>query len=333
MKRVTIREVAQRAGVSAATVSRVLSNHAAISEETKALVRETCREMNYVPDMAARGLSGHSTHTIGVILPDISNPYFSGMYTAIEQRASELGYRVLLSNTLHDPRREQSAIDQILSHQVDGIMISAYSPQTQEQQAPLIGTHPCVYLGSNHGPACSYVEVDNERGAYEATQYLVHLGHRKIVFLGGRTSSRTLEQRLKGYRRSLLEHGLPPQEITAPDDVGGLRHWCYQRAKALLWGGALPDAIIAYSDIFAMRVLEAAGEYGLHAPEDFSILGFDDIAFGCLPQIRLTTVSQKKIHSGRLAVERLVEQMQGSRQRSADVLLPELIIRGTCRKI
>lgn len=333
MKRVTIRDVAALAGVSRSTVSRVLNDHPSIGAHTRKAVRDACKALNYVPDINARGLAGQKTHTIGVIVPDISNPYFSALCTAVEACAAEKGYRVMLTNTLHDPAYELDAVGQMYAQRVDGMVVSAVSPQSQKRHAPLLGDIPCVYLGSNHGPDCSYVEVDNERGTYEATQYLYRLGHRNIVFLGGRKGSRTLEQRLAGYRRSILRNGLTAYEYIAEEEDGPAAVWCYEQACKLFRAGAVPDAFIAYSDRRAIQILDAAEACGLRVPEDFSLVGFDDIAFGGLPQMMLTSVSQRSEQAGRLAVERLLEKIGGDVRRTADILEPELMIRGTCRKI
>lgn len=335
MKKITARDVAALAGVSPATVSRALNDHPAISAKTKEAVRKACEALQYVPDLTARSLTGHRTNTIGVIIPDISNPYYSALCTAIERHAAGQGYRVMLSNTLHDPERELAAIDQMLSQQVDGLIISAYSPRSQSLHQGLVKSTPCLYVGSNHGPDCSYIEIDNESGAYEATQFLYHLGHRNMMFFGGRSGSRTLEQRLMGYRRSMRANHLPPKEVFAPDTVVGLRRWCREKASALLGENRFPGAILAYSDMMAMEVLDAAEAYGLSAPQDFSIIGFDNIILAQLPQIHLTTVTQCKSRVGRLAVERLLQRIEsgGSAPRTTDVFQPELIPRSTCRKI
>lgn len=332
MKRVTVRDIAAVAGVSSSTVSRALNDHPAISPQTKQAVRDACKVLNYVPDLTAKGLSGHETNTIGIVVPDISNPYFSALCTAMEGRAAEAGYRAILINTLHDPAYELDAIDQLLSHKVDGMLITACSPDSQSGHGALLGNTPCVYLGSNHGPCCSYVETDNARGAYEAAQYLHLLGHRRILFLGGRRGSRTLEQRLAGYRHSMALNGLPCREITWTGEESGLLEWCGQQAEDLFRSGERPDAILAYSDMAAVRVLEAAEACGLQVPEDFSLVGFDNITFGGLPQIGLTTVSQRKFQAGRLAVDRLLEKIRGRDAATEDILRPELIIRATCRK-
>lgn len=332
MKRITVRDVAALAGVSSSTVSRALNDHPSISPETKKAVRDACGALNYVPDITAKGLSGHDTHTIGVIIPDISNPYFSALCMAVETCAAERNYRVILTNTLHDPAYELDAVDQMLSQRVDGMLISACSPQSQEAHAAMLRDTPCVYMGSNHGPNCSYVETDNERGAYEATQYLHLLGHRRILFLGGKQGSRTLEQRLRGYRRSMALNGLCTQEIVLHGPESGIRQWCGEQALSIFQSGDLPDAFIAYSDILATRVLDAAEMCGFHAPEDFSIVGFDNITFSSLPQIGLTSVSHRKFSMGRLAVKRLLEKINGDSAQTADILETELLIRSTCRK-
>ena len=282
-----------------------MNDHPAITQKTKKAVRDACEALSYVPDITAKGLAGQETHTIGIIVPDISNPYFSALCTAMEGRAAEAGYRAILINTLHDPAYELEAIDQLLSHRVDGMLITASSPDSQRKHGALLGDVPCVYLGSNHGPDCSYVEADNARGAYEAAQYLHLLGHREIAFLGGRQGTRTLEQRLAGYRRSMTLNGRPCREITWAGEESGLLQWCGEQAEELFRSGERPDAVLA---------------------------GFDNISFGGLPQMELTTVSQKKFRAGRLAVDRLLKKTGGENIQTRDVLQPELIIRSTCRK-
>ena len=330
-KRATIKDVAALAGVSAATVSRALDDRPEISSETKERVRSACAQLGYVPNAAARGLAGHATHTIGLVLPDISNPYFSGMATAIEETAAAHGCRVFLSNSLRKEDRELRAIENLVARQVDGILVNPVSPESQLRHREVLGGLPCVYLGANHDESPSYVMADNETGAYAAARYLIRLGHRDILFLGGRTTSRTREQRIRGFRRALAEAGLEGRELPAPPNVTLLRQWSYETALELL-KGPLPDAIFAYSDMTALKVLEAAEERGVRIPEDLSMVGYDNIAFGALHRIHLTTVSQHKYQQGQIAVERLLEKINGSRAHTEDILEPELIIRSTCVK-
>ena len=330
-KRATIKDVAALAGVSAATVSRALDDRPEISSETKERVRLACAQLGYVPNAAARGLAGHATHTIGLVLPDISNPYFSGMATAIEETAAAHGCRVFLSNSLRKEDRELRAIENLVARQVDGILVNPVSPESQLRHREVLGGLPCVYLGANHDESPSYVRADNETGAYAAARYLIRLGHRDILFLGGRTTSRTREQRIRGFRRALAEAGLEGRELPAPPNVTLMRQWSYETALELL-KGPLPDAIFAYSDMTALKVLEAAEERGVRIPEDLSMVGYDNIAFGALHRIHLTTVSQHKYQQGQIAVERLLEKINGSRAHTEDILEPELIIRSTCVK-
>ena len=173
--------------------------------------------------------------------------------------------------------------------------------------------------------------ADNVAGAYAAARYLIRLGHRDILFLGGRTTSRTREHRICGFRRALAEAGLEGRELPAPPNVTLMRQWSYETALELL-KGPLPDAIFAYSDMTALKVLEAAEERGVRIPEDLSMVGYDNIAFGALHRIHLTTVSQHKYQQGQIAVERLLEKINGSRAHTEDILEPELIIRSTCVK-
>lgn len=330
-KRVTIKDVAALAGVSFATVSRALDDRQEISRETKEKVRAACAQLGYVPNVAAKGLTGQATHTIGVVVPDISNPFFAGLATAVEQRAAEAGYRVLLSNSMRSEEQEVMGIENFLSRQVDGILISAISPDSQARHQELLGSVPCVYLGVNHGEDCSYVMADIELGAYEAGRYLVGLGHRDILFFGGRPQSMTRSLRLRGCRRALSEEGLEGRDLAAPDAGGLMRDWSYRKAKELFSEGDLPDAIFAFSDITALKIMEAAEDCGVRIPEDVSLLGYDNISFSALPRIDLTTVSQQKHRLGQLAVERLLEQIGGSKEHTVDILQTKLIIRSTCK--
>ena len=332
-RRATIKDVAALAGVSFATVSRVLDDHPDISRETKERVRAACAQLGYVPNSAARELAGQATHTIGVIVPDISNPYFSDMATAIEQAAAQQGYRMLLSNSMRDAQQERQAIDGFLSRRIAGILISPLFPESHQTHRAILGDLPCVYVGINHDGQSSYVAGDNRAGAYRATRYLLELGHKNLVFLGGRERSLTREQRSAGFRQALQEAGLSGQEFfMAQDQVDSGRRWGYDIALRLFQQGPLPDAVLAFSDIIALRVMEAAEACGVRIPQDLSLVGYDNISFSALPRIHLTTVSQKKRRQGRIAVAQLLAQIRGDRRPTAHLVQPELIVRSTCMK-
>ena len=212
----------------------------------------------------------------------------------------------------------------------DGVLISPLSRESQAKHADLLEGTPCVYLGVNHGEKCSYVMADNEAGAAIAVRYLLQLGHRDLVFLGGRADSLTRVQRVRGFRRALREHGLSGRVLPAPPDTRELRQWAYEQALALFGERTLPHAVLAFSDLTALRILEAAEERGIRVPEDLSLVGYDNVSYAAIPRIHLTTVSQHKFQQGRIAVERLLCQIQGDRRPTADLLQPELVVRSTC---
>ena len=331
MKRITIKDVAAQAGVSFATVSRVLDDHPDISQETKERVRAVCTELGYVPNAAAKSLTGQATHAIGLVVPDISNPYFAGIASAVEETAAAHGYRVFLSNSMRSSDLEYQAIDNFMARQVDGLLISATSPQSQARHKELLGPLPCVYFGVNHDENCSYVMSDNETGTYKATQYLISLGHRDILFLGGRPTSRTREHRAKGFYRAMEEAGLQGRDLAAHSGQKFMRQWTLEQSMSIL-AAPLPDAIIAFSDTVALKVMEAAEIRGLKIPKDFSLIGYDNISLSALPRVDLTTVSQHKFRQGIIATERLLEKIDGNTEKTVDLLDSELKIRSTCAK-
>ncbi len=329
VKRVTLKDVAARAGVSFSTVSRALNDRPEISTETKAQVRAACRELGYIPNIAARSLVSRRTRTIGLLVPDISNDYFAGAALAIEEAARENGYRVLLCNSLRDSAREAEAVDALLSQQVEGLIVAPVSAASADSLQDSLHSLPHVYLGNNHGDDCSYVVIDNKRGAYEATRYLLCLGHRNILYLGGRQGSLTRQFRVSGFYKAMEEvpgaHAQQKIECDCAQET-------YRMIRALLGRRELPDAVFAYSDRIALQVLQAADECGVDIPKQLSLVGFDNISYASLPRINLTTVSQHKRQVGRTAVLRLFEQIQGKVGRTVDILQPELIIRGTCHR-
>lgn len=332
MKRVTIRDVAREAGVSPSTVSRALKGHTLISEETKEAVRRACIRLRYVPDLTAQSLAGRQTRSIGVILPDIRNPFYAALFTVIEESAAENGYSVLLINTRYDPDRELDAVDRMLAQQVDGVLLASVSPEAQRRYTSLFSSTPIVCIGNNHVGDCSFVEADNTQGAWEAVRYLRHLGHQRVAFFGGGRASRTLELRLNGYHSAMAQGGEPIVCALAPHS-SDLRAWYRQQALDLFQQKDPPTAVLAYSDEIAMELLDVLAELEMEVPRDLSLIGFDNADFASLPYISLTTVSQKKYRMGRLATQRLLEKIGGDQRQTSDILQPELMIRSSCRRI
>jgi LacI family transcriptional regulator len=190
---------------------------------------------------------------------------------------------------------------------------------------------PCVFLGSNHDGACSFVTVDNELGAYEGVRYLNCLGNRRIVYLGGRSDSMTSKERTAGFWRAVQELGLDGQEYPCPPEFSD-NDRTDQLIRQFFRESDLPDAIFAYSDRFAFSVMQEAEARHIRIPEDVSLLGFDNVYFSSLPRIQLTTISHHKKELGRLTAARMLARLAGDTEEFHDVLRPELIIRSTCGK-
>ena len=332
MKRVTIKDVAERAGVSYGTVSRALSDHPEISEATKRRIRDLCEEMGYVPNMAARGLVKQSTQVIGLIVPDVSNPFFSEIALEIEMTARAKGYHILVCNTTRSTEWEYEAAEQLLRQQIDGLIISPVTPESMTRVQELCGSLPLVCMGDNHNGGCTYVSNDNVRGGYIGGRYLTQLGHRQIAFIGGRTTSNTNRLRTEGFRRAMAEAGCEGIVVECPPEMDDNRRY-NELARQFLADRPPVTAIFSYSDRFALGVMQAAGELGLRIPEDLSLLGYDNIAYASLPRINLTSISHHKRTLGRMAVNRLIARIEGDTAEYHDILEPELIIRGTCRGI
>lgn len=330
-KRTTIKDVAALAGVSCATVSRTLCDRPEISPETKAKVRAACAQLGYVPNAAAKGLTGQFTHTLGVIVTDISSPNYYGMATAIEETAAAHGYRVLLSNSMRDPELEIQAIENFMSRHVDGLLIYSISSDLQARHQEIMGNLPCVYLGVDHSDDCSYVMADNETGGYIGTKYLLELGHRDILFAGGRPASRTRALRIRGFQRAMEEAGLTGRIVTTQSKMAFMREWTTEEALEIL-SDPLPDAVFAFCDFVALKLMEACRLRGIRIPEDLSLIGFDNIDLAALPRVDLTTVSQKRHQQGVLATLHLLDKIGGKEEHIQDLIEPELIIRSTCAK-
>ena len=230
MRRVTIRDVTQRAGVSSSTVSRVLNDSASISQRTRQAVQEACQALHYVPDITARGLSGHKTHTIGIIVPDISNPYFSALCTAAEAGASARGYRAILCNTLYEPVNELDAIERMLSQRVDGLLVAA--PERDDGRRIVIdGTSPilsCTLREDHYGVLTEVLVIDKTRNTTYTVrnQDMIDRGGqcRRVLYTPGQstwaamryTGAYQIEKSRKGERTVTIQ--LPGNFLAFPGE-------------------------------------------------------------------------------------------------------------------
>lgn len=310
--KVTIKDIARLAGVSTATVSMVLNHKAShISEGTRERIWKIANENNYVPNLLARSLVTRKTKTLGLVMPDITNPFFPEISRGAEDKAAEAEYSIILCNTDDNPRKEEKYVRMMLEKMVDGIIFTDSAnrkPIMAEIRAKNI---PVVMMGREGGPDDRHgrVFVDNYKGALDATQHLIERGYRKIAMISGNTMYNTAQERLEGYRKALHNAGLPYVEERALE--GTFRQeWGFGGASWLL-GQKIPfDAVFCGNDMIAIGAMKAFKQYGLSIPGDVAVVGYDDVYMARMVDPELTTVSQPMYDIGYTACDMLLRMIE-----------------------
>jgi LacI family transcriptional regulator len=329
-----MKQVAQRAGVSVSSVSHVLNDTRYVSPDAKTRIEEAMRELSYVPSAVARSLKHHVTHTLGIMIPNNSNPYFAEIIRCIEGRCFAAGYNVVLCNSDDDPRKQSVYLRVLMEKRVDGLIVMSSGDSADLPELIRGANIPLVLVDrATASTECDIVSVDHEAGGYLATRHLLELGHRRIACIAGPENLASGRLREAGWRRALLEAGLAPQDGLLQcghfTSAGGL-----QAMEALLTQPQPPSAVFACNDLMAIGALCAAHTRGLRIPEDVSVIGFDDIELSAFMSPPLTTVAQPKQQIGALTVELLFERLHHSRSEPCSRLLqPALIERGSCAPI
>jgi len=308
----TIRDVAERAEVSVATVSHVINETRPVSDELRLRVLAAMQALDYQPNALARGLRRRRTSTLGLIIPDTNNPYFAEVARGIEQAAFERDYSVILCHSDYSPERELQYVDVLRAERAAGVI---WIPATEccEAAERLVEYGMPLVILDRHAPdvQCPSVVADNFRGGYFATQHLIQLGHRRIGCIARPVGLSHSQERILGYQAALSDYGLPVDEILIAK--GGFRLEDGRRVTfQLLDLVPPPTAIFAYNDIMAIGALRAAHERGLCVPDDFSIVGFDDIPQAAFTCPALTTVSQPKLDMGRRGAKLLLDLIDGT---------------------
>ncbi|MGC8787476.1 MAG: LacI family DNA-binding transcriptional regulator [Anaerolineae bacterium] len=328
----TMKDVAQAAGVSVTTVSHVINETRYVSEELRERVLKAMEELNYHPNTLARSLRQGISHTIGLIVPDNSNPFFADVARAVETRGFEAGYSTILCNSDGQLEKELAYVNVLLAKQVDGVIFIAASSQSEhimlltEEQVPVV-------IADRQMPDAEVdvVLVDNYRGGYLATEYLISLGHHRIGCITGPSDTTPSADRVRGYKHALTSAGLPVDEDLIVR--GDFRYASgISGAQKLLDLEKPPTAIFACNDVMAMAAMAAIREKGLSIPDDISIIGFDDIPQASFTSPPLTTVAQPIQDIGRIATDLLIERMSGSASLPSRrvVLDVKLVVRGSC---
>ncbi|CAN7493343.1 LacI family DNA-binding transcriptional regulator [Variovorax paradoxus] len=329
----TIKDVALRAGVSVTTVSHVVNDTRHVSAKGRERVEEAIRELGYVPNAMARSLKSNTTSTLGMLIPNSSNPYFAEIVRIVEDRCFGAGYTLVLCNTDDEPRRQSVYLQVLAERRIDGlIVVSTGAGDDDSLVTQLHGLRiPTVLVDREIAdPACDLVETAHMQGGLLAVRHLLSLGHKRIACIGGPVGVMPSEQRIEGWRMALAEAGTAPNADALLWRGGFTSQGGYEAMHAILRTEEAPSAVFVCNDLMAIGALRAAHESGVRVPDELSIVGFDDIELSAYTSPPLTTVAQPKERIGALAVDMLLERVGGKRRDARKVVLqPELRVRAS----
>ncbi len=327
----TIRDVAREAGVSVATVSRVLNGSAPVREDTDRQVRTAAQRLNYWPNGAARSLITNRTHTIGVLLPDLHGEFFSEVIRGIDLASRRYGLHLLVSSS-HAATDELVAALRTMRGRIDGLMVMApevAGPRLVRECA--LGA-PTVLLNPGRAvKGCDSISIANFEGAHEIVRHLIALGHRRIAVVRGPEGNTDADQRVAGYRAALAESGVSiPHEYELPGDFHEPSG--YEAGRRILALRRRPTAIFVTNDRMAVGVLGALGDAGVSVPGDIALAGFDDIEVSQYLNPPLTTVHVDAFRLGERAFERLMQRIDPDQDHgdAHEILPTTLVVRASC---
>jgi LacI family transcriptional regulator len=307
----TMKQVAERAGVSTSTVSHVINNTRTVSADVRERVLAIIAETRYIPSAVARSLKNDRTHTIGMMVPNSSNPYFAELIQGIEDAAFKLSYNIILCNAYDDPRKQAAYLRVLLEKRIDGLILVASGADAALAELLRTSSVPMVLVDREvAGVEADFIESNHEDGGYLATRYLIGLGHQQIGCVSGPEELQPSRDRVAGYRRALHEAGLRfrPHYLVHSDftSEGG-----FNAFGKLLGLSTPPTAIFASNDLMAIGGICAAAEAKVRVPADLSVIGYDDIALASYSTPRLTTMAQPKYDMGQMITHMLLERIAG----------------------
>jgi LacI family transcriptional regulator len=331
-KRVSLSDVARQAKVSRATASLVLRESPLVAESTRRRVIESQEKLRYVYNRAAASLRTRRTYTIGLVINDISNPFYGEFAVGVEQGLSGTEYSFFLSNTSDDLGQQERVVRRLREYGVDGLLVTPAIGTKRSSRSLFSDAWPPVVLTIRYirGAQVDYVGVNNAIGAEMAVNHLIEHGHRRIAYLGGSDTSSSRRDRFKGYSRALRKHGIPIDESlsvpSAPSRQGG-----HAGIRRLLSLSNPPTAVFCYNDVVAGGAILDLWAAGFTPGRDVAIVGFDDIADAAMWRPSLTTISVPPTRIGRLAAHCLMERIQHPGQKAQRTeIIPELVVRASC---
>lgn len=330
----TIKDVAQKANVSIATVSRVLNNLTGYSDKTKQKVNQAIKELGYQPNAIARGLINKRTQTIGVMFPKVSSAFSSDLLHGIDEYAHDSNYSVVVCNTDNDGKRTMKYLQLLREKQVDGIIFSSEVLNKEYYEVLESMKIPVVLVSSKTDFAkVPYVKVDDYQAVYDAIQFLIAKGHRKIAMISGTKGDPIAgTPRVQGYRKALEASGIAfDSSLLVYGDFsfesGG------RAMEAILRKAGEATAVFAASDEMAIGALSAALKHGLNVPEDISIMGYDDLKPAQMVTPPLTTVRQPLYEMGKIASEKLIRMIETGEIAANKIIAHSIVERQTVRTL
>lgn len=309
MKRVTLRDIAELTGFSINTVSRALNNKEEVHTQTRVKILAAAHKLGYRPNRLAKGLRSNKTGTIGVVVTDVANPFFSALVKGIARAARDLDYSIILQDSDEDYAGEEEAIQVLLAEQVDGILITPVQSQQQTIQRLAESLFPFVLVGRYFEELdTNYVIPDDYQGGFMATEHLIQMGYRRIAMVNGPLHISSSRERFQGFSDALKKHDVPLDDSLVVN--GALtEEEGITLSRSILNDGNRPSAIVCYSDFVAFGVMKAIREIGLSIPDDIAVVGFDDVRMSSCLEVPLTTIRSPKEELGRQAMQLLVDKL------------------------
>lgn len=328
---VTIMDVARESGVSYSTVSRVLNGFEFVKEDTRERVLEAAKKLGYIANLQARSLAGGRSNIIGLLVPGLDNSYLGEITRGIDEELARSNYNLMLYTTHRQHGKEAIYAQAIANGLTDGLilivpLVGTYLDALREQNFPYV-------LVDQYEPQSAVVDATNWQGAYDATRYLIELGHTHIGFITGLMDLTSGVDRLEGFKAALRDFDLPYRaELVIEGDF--FYPSGYEATKQLLKLPERPTAIFASNDLSAFGAMDAIREAGLAIPDNISVIGFDDIPQAVMTHPKLTTIRQPLDQIGRVAVQLLLEQLEHPERAPRRVTLAtRLVVRDSCRAL
>lgn len=328
-KRTTLAHIAEAAGVSLMTVSRAINSKTGVSDNLRQTILSLAEEMGYRPNLIARGLATSLTASIGLVVPDNTNPFFAQIARGVEDAAYENGYSIFLMNSNEEPARERAALDSLWEKDIDGVILCSSRIPLQELEEQIQRFPAMVVLNRDSlspQPNLIVVNVNDQRGAQLAIQHFLAIGRNKIAYIGGPAASNSSKRRLEGYQSNIKAGGLPLDsqliETTSPNTEGGRA-----ATAALLARRPDLDAIFAFNDLVAVGAVQVCQEAGKRVPEDVAVIGVDDIPLATIFRPQLSTLHVNMAQIGRLATRTLLDIITGDGSPASIQVEPELYLR------